>query len=113
MKAIGIVNYLPVEDENAFIDFEAEKPVPAGDDILVAIKAIAVNPVDVKVRAGRGKEGAVEDPPRVIGWDASGVVEAVGPKPAAWATTCIKTTTTLPTSRSTRTGRHVSSGRRT
>ncbi|MCB1814349.1 MAG: zinc-binding alcohol dehydrogenase family protein, partial [Candidatus Competibacteraceae bacterium] len=59
--------------------FETEKPEPAGRDVLVAVKAIAVNPVDVKVRAGRGKEGVTEDPPRIIGWDASGVVEAVGP----------------------------------
>lgn len=80
MKAIGIVDYLPAEDERAFVDFETEKPQPAGHDILVAVKAIAVNPVDVKVRAGRGNPGASEDPPRVIGWDASGVVEAVGPK---------------------------------
>ena len=79
MKAIGITRYLPVEDANAFVDFETERPEPAGRDILVAVKAIAVNPVDVKVRAGRGKTGVVEDPPRVIGWDASGVVEAVGP----------------------------------
>ena len=78
MKAIGIVNYLPVEDERAFIDFETEKPSPAGRDLLVRIKAIAVNPVDVKVRSGRGKEGFTEDPPRIIGWDASGVVESVG-----------------------------------
>lgn len=79
MRAIGIVNYLPVEDERALIDFETERPEPSGHDVLVAIEAIAVNPVDVKVRAGRGKDaGAVEDPPRVIGWDASGVVEAVG-----------------------------------
>ncbi|MEZ5590033.1 MAG: zinc-binding alcohol dehydrogenase family protein [Gammaproteobacteria bacterium] len=79
MKAVGIINYLPVEDANAFVDFETEKPEPAGRDVLVAVKAIAVNPVDVKVRAGRGKEGVTEDPPRIIGWDASGVVEAVGP----------------------------------
>ena len=69
----------PVENANAFIDFETDKPAPAGNDILVAVKAIAVNPVDVKVRAGRGKENIVEDPPRVIGWDASGIVEAIGP----------------------------------
>ena len=79
MKAVGIINYLPVEDANAFVDFETEKPEPAGRDVLVAVKAIAVNPVDVKVRAGRGKEGVTEDPPRIIGWDASGIVEAVGP----------------------------------
>ena len=79
MKAVGIINYLPVDDTNAFIDFETEMPKPADRDILVAVKAIAVNPVDVKVRAGRGKDGVTEDPPRIIGWDASGVVEAVGP----------------------------------
>ena len=80
MKAVGIVNYLPVEDTEAFIDFETERPEAAGRDLLVAVKAIAVNPVDVKVRGGRGKEGVTEDPPRVIGWDASGIVEAVGPE---------------------------------
>ena len=80
MKAVGIVHYLPIEDESAFVDFEAEKPKPNGRDIFVAVKAIAVNPVDVKVRAGRGSEGVTEDPPRIIGWDASGVVEAVGPQ---------------------------------
>lgn len=79
MKAVGITNYLPVEDEKAFIDFETAKPTATGRDILVAIKAIAVNPVDAKVRSGRGKEGVTEDPPRIIGWDASGVIEAVGP----------------------------------
>ena len=79
MRAVGIVNYLPVENEGAFIDFEIEKPAPAGRDILVAVKAIAVNPVDVKVRAGRGKDGVTETPPRVIGWDVSGVVDSVGP----------------------------------
>lgn len=79
MKAIGIVNYLPVGNENAFIDFKTEKPEPSGRDMLVAVKAIAVNPVDTKVRAGRGKEGITENPPRIIGWDASGIVEAIGP----------------------------------
>ena len=45
---------------------------------MVAVEAVAVNPVDTKVRSGRGKEDVTEDPPRVIGWDASGVVEAAG-----------------------------------
>lgn len=79
MKAIGIVEYLPIENTNSFVDFEAKRPEPTGRDILVAIRAIAVNPVDTKVRAGRGTAGVVEDPPRIIGWDASGIVEAVGP----------------------------------
>ena len=85
MKAVGIVHYLPVENENAFTDFETDKPVPRGRDVLVAVRAIAVNPVDTKVRGGRGKEGVVEDPPRIIGWDASGIVEAVGPDAALFA----------------------------
>lgn len=79
MKAIGIASYLPATDSKAFIDFETARPEPSDRDVLVAVKAIAVNPVDVKVRAGRGKEGVTEDPPRIIGWDASGVVEAIGP----------------------------------
>jgi zinc-binding alcohol dehydrogenase family protein len=44
--------------------------------LLVKIEAIAVNPVDTKVRAPKEK---IEDKPRVLGWDAAGVVEAVGP----------------------------------
>ena len=80
MKAVGIVNYLPIEDNNAFVDFESEKPKPTGQDCLVAVKAIAVNPVDTKIRRGLGKEGITEDPPKVIGWDASGIDEAVGPE---------------------------------
>ncbi|TMV92699.1 zinc-binding alcohol dehydrogenase family protein [Thioclava sp. BHET1] len=76
MKAVGFTHYLPVEDASAFLDLEMEKPKPEGRDILVNVKAVAVNPVDVKVRAPKDK---VEKTPRIIGYDASGVVEAVGP----------------------------------
>lgn len=79
MKAVAFSHYLPIDDTNSFIDVELPKPEPLGHDILVSVKAVAVNPVDTKVRSGRGKEGVTEDPPRVIGWDASGVVEAIGP----------------------------------
>ena len=79
MKAVALTHYLPIDDPRSFLDVDLPKPEPLGHDILVSVKAVAVNPVDTKVRAGRGKEGVVEDPPRVIGWDASGVVEAVGP----------------------------------
>jgi len=78
VKAVGIVNYLPIENDNAFVDFDAVKTEPSGHDILVSIRSIAVNPVDVKVRAGLGNQPETEDPPRIIGWDASGVVEAIG-----------------------------------
>lgn len=76
MKAVGFSRYLPVDHADSFLDLEVARPEPEGRDILVAVKAIAVNPVDTKVRAA--KDG-VEDPPRIIGYDASGVVEATGP----------------------------------
>lgn len=75
MKAVGLRHYLPVENEDSFLDLELPRPEARGRDILVRVEAVAVNPVDTKVRAPR--EG-VEDPPRIIGYDASGVVEAVG-----------------------------------
>lgn len=78
MKAVGFTHYLPIEETGSFLDLEIDKPVPLGRDILVAVKAVAVNPVDTKVRSGRGKEGVVENPARIIGYDASGIVESVG-----------------------------------
>ncbi|RMF02308.1 MAG: zinc-binding alcohol dehydrogenase family protein, partial [Alphaproteobacteria bacterium] len=79
MKAVGLTRYLPIDDENALLDIEMERPQPAGRDILVNVKAIAVNPVDTKIRRGRDDPDAVEDPPRILGWDASGVVVETGP----------------------------------
>ncbi|MEO1105218.1 MAG: alcohol dehydrogenase catalytic domain-containing protein, partial [Pseudomonadota bacterium] len=75
MKAVGFARYLPISDPQSFLDLELDVPTPAGRDILVHVKAVAVNPVDTKVRAP--KDGA-EDPPRIIGYDASGIVTAVG-----------------------------------
>lgn len=75
MKAVAIKKYLPIENPESFLDVEMKMPVPVGHDILVAVKAIAVNPVDTKVRAPKDK---IENEPRVIGWDASGVIESVG-----------------------------------
>lgn len=76
MKAVALTRYLPVSDPQSFIDVELPRPVPEGFDILVEVKAVSVNPVDVKVRAPKD---AVEDSPRVLGWDASGVVVSTGP----------------------------------
>lgn len=76
MKAIGLTRYLPISDPQALIDIELDQPTPTGRDLLVKIEAIAVNPVDTKVRAPKDK---VEPSPRVLGWDAAGVVAAVGP----------------------------------
>lgn len=76
MKAIALTRYLPIDDPEALLDVDLPRPQPQGRDLLVAVKAVAVNPVDTKVRAPKD---AVEEAPRVLGWDASGVVEAVGP----------------------------------
>lgn len=76
MKAIGLTRYLPISDPLSLVDVEIATPKAAGHDLLVKVEAIAVNPVDTKVRAPKEK---VEDAPRVLGWDAAGTVAAVGP----------------------------------
>jgi NADPH2:quinone reductase len=76
MKAIGFKESLPITDENSFITFELPKPIPSGYDLLVKILAVSVNPVDFKVRRSAAKD-KVLDTPKIIGWDAAGIVEAV------------------------------------
>lgn len=76
MKAIGLTRYLPIQDPASLQDVELPQPVAQGHDLLVKVSAIAVNPVDTKVR---GQQGPDEASPRVLGWDAAGVVSAVGP----------------------------------
>ncbi|MFB9053650.1 zinc-binding alcohol dehydrogenase family protein [Formosa undariae] len=79
MKAIGFKQSLPITETNSFIAFDTEKPAPKAYELLVKIKAISVNPVDFKVRQNAAKDTTLETP-KIIGWDASGVVEAVGDK---------------------------------
>ncbi|ELQ6219159.1 zinc-binding alcohol dehydrogenase family protein [Cronobacter turicensis] len=61
-----------------FIEITQPMPQPGEYDLLVEIKAVSINPVDTKVHASLQKNGLQE--PRVLGWDASGVVTAVGSK---------------------------------
>lgn len=77
MKAVGFKTSLPITSADSFIDFETEKPHPTGKDLLVKIKAIAVNPVDYKIRQNAAKDTVLSEP-KIIGWDACGIVEAVG-----------------------------------
>lgn len=77
MKAVGLTKYLPIDNENSLLDIEINKPVASGLDLLVEVRAIAVNPVDTKVRAPKDK---VETTPKILGWDASGIVVEVGEK---------------------------------
>jgi NADPH2:quinone reductase len=76
MKAVGYKKSLPVDATEALIDFEAAKPEPKGRDIRVAVKAVAANPVDYKVRK---RATPAEGEFKILGFDAAGVVDAVGP----------------------------------
>ncbi len=76
MKAIGYRASLPIDNPDSLIDVTLDTPVPTGRDLLVRIDAVSVNPVDVKLRANAAPaDGAL----RVLGFDAAGTVEAVGP----------------------------------
>lgn len=77
MKAIGLTTSLPVDDPQCLFEFETETPVPGPRDLLVRVRAVSVNPVDWKQRK-RVAQGITLPEPRILGYDASGVVEAVG-----------------------------------
>jgi len=76
MRAVGYRQSLPITDAASLLDVELPDPTPTGRDLLIDVRAVSVNPVDTKVRA------RAAPPPgetKVLGWDASGVVVAVGP----------------------------------
>ncbi|SEM80831.1 zinc-binding alcohol dehydrogenase family protein [Luteibacter sp. UNCMF331Sha3.1] len=74
MKAIVYTHAgLPIDDANALVEMDLPKPSPGPRDLLVAVRAVSVNPVDTKVR----NKMAVTAP-RVLGFDAVGTVAAVG-----------------------------------
>lgn len=79
MKAIGFKTSLPITEKESFIEFETQKPIPGPGDLLVKISAVSVNPVDYKIRQNSAKD-TILDTPKIIGWDAVGIVEAVGEK---------------------------------
>lgn len=76
MKAIGSRKYLPVSNPDSLIAFETATPVPGAADLVVEIKAVSVNPVDTKIRKSLGDNDL--NPPRILGFDAAGVVVAIG-----------------------------------
>ena len=57
---------------------EVPRPEPLPTEVLVRVVAAGINPVDVKTRGGSGMAGVLGEPPFVLGWDVSGVVEQVG-----------------------------------
>lgn len=76
MQAVGFKVPLPIDAPEALLDLELPRPLATGRDLLVEVRAVSVNPVDIKVRRGvRPENGGV----KVLGWDASGVVLEAGP----------------------------------
>lgn len=76
MKAVGYKQNHPVGHAEALLDLDLpDPPAPQGHDLLVEVRAVSVNPVDVKQRRGMDPGGT----PRVLGFDAAGVVRAAGP----------------------------------
>lgn len=75
MKAVGYQVPGAIDREEALKDIELEVPVPTGRDLLVKVAAVSVNPVDTKLRRAVAPEG---EEWKVLGFDAAGVVEAVG-----------------------------------
>jgi zinc-binding alcohol dehydrogenase family protein len=74
MKAVAYTHARPVEDEDALLDVDLPDPVPRHHDLLVKVKAVSVNPVDTKLRRRADPVGE----PRVLGFDAAGVISAIG-----------------------------------
>lgn len=74
VRAIGQTAALPVTSARSLVPTTIPEPVPGPHDLLVEVRAVSVNPVDVKLRGGAEPDGGV----RVLGFDASGTVRAVG-----------------------------------
>lgn len=54
------------------------RPQPLPTEVLVRVHAAGINPVDWKTRSGAGMAGVLGEPPFILGWDVSGVVEETG-----------------------------------
>jgi NADPH:quinone reductase-like Zn-dependent oxidoreductase len=78
MKAIILNQFGGVEN---LLITELPVPMATEDEVLVKIRSISINPVDVKTRAGKGVSAVLKnDNPMILGWDLSGTIETVGAK---------------------------------
>ena len=75
MRAIGFHTPQPITSDEALVDIDLPMPDASGHDLLVEIKAVSVNPVDTKVRRNHTPSAGEA---RILGYDAAGVVKAVG-----------------------------------
>lgn len=76
MKAVAFTHSKPITEMDALENIDLPIPVPRRHDLLVEIKAISVNPVDTKIRKSQEPLGE----PRVLGYDAAGIVRGIGPE---------------------------------
>ena len=82
MKAVGYQQNLPITEPAALVDLDIPEPTPQPRDLRVRVRAISVNPVDTKVRKNRKP---AEGRPEILGWDAVGTVESIGPEVTRFA----------------------------
>lgn len=75
MRAVAYQKSLPINQDDALLDIELPKPIATGRDLLISVKAIAVNPVDTKVRK---RSQPADGEYKILGWDVAGIVEAIG-----------------------------------
>ncbi|EOR03014.1 NADPH2:quinone reductase [Acinetobacter genomosp. 15BJ] len=75
MKAVAYQKAGAIRLDDALVDIEIDSPVAHGHDLLVRVQAVSVNPVDTKIRNNKSAE---DHQWKILGWDAVGVVEAIG-----------------------------------
>jgi NADPH:quinone reductase len=76
MKAIAFTHPSPIDEPDSLVELDLPRPQPGPRDLLVNVRAVSVNPVDTKVRGARHQGSASHGTgvPRILGWDAAGVV---------------------------------------
>ncbi len=75
MKAVAYQQSHPIAHAESLLDVDLPEPTPGRHDLLVEVRAVAVNPVDTKIRV---RAQPAPGDWKVLGWDASGIVRAVG-----------------------------------
>lgn len=74
MKAVSFYHSLPINEPQSLVDVVVAPPKPRPRDLLVQVRAISVNRVDTKIRAGGGP-GRPAGELQILGWDAAGIVQ--------------------------------------
>jgi zinc-binding alcohol dehydrogenase family protein len=81
MRAVAYTSSRAVDDPQSLVDVELDRPQVGPHDLLVEVRAVSVNPVDVKQRSGADPGGEA----RVLGFDAAGIVREIGPEATLFA----------------------------